>query len=136
MYEGYEKDGLVVLAVSTDRKGIEVVKKFVSEKKLTFPNLHDPSGATSMIYRVRGVPTTYVLNREGNVVGMNVGPREWDSDRGHTFVQQLLAEPEPVEEVAENADEKAGEYEGQDEKTAQPSDKELSKAQSETSTSQ
>ena len=104
LYEQYEKDGLVVVGVSIDRKGIDVVKDFVEEMKLTFPNLHDQSGGIALIYRVRGVPTTYILNKEGKAVGTAVGPRPWDSEEAHKLVEQLLAETEASAEMAEEKD--------------------------------
>ena len=104
LYEHYEKDGLVVIGVSIDRKGIDVVKDYVEEMKLTFPNLHDQSGRIGTTYKVRGVPTTYILNRGGKAVGMAIGPRPWDSEETHKLIELLLAETEASADIAEEKD--------------------------------
>ena len=83
-----------MLAVSIDRGETEAVKKYVEEMKLTFPNLHDPTTGIGTIYSVRGVPTTYILGKDGKLIGAAIGPRPWDNEEVQLLVEQLLAEGE------------------------------------------
>ena len=92
LHDAYKDKGFLVLGLSIDRTGIDVVQDYVDEHKLTFPNVHDPTATSAIAYGVRGVPTTYFIDADGKALGMIVGPRPWDSQEVHDFVEQLLAE--------------------------------------------
>ena len=78
--------------MSIDKGNIDKVKKYVKEHKLTFPNLHDPTTKSASEYGVRGVPTTYLIDVDGKVIGGAIGPRPWDGEDVQKLVEQLLAE--------------------------------------------
>jgi hypothetical protein len=52
--------------------------------------LLDPSGQTADAYRVRGTPMTYLVSRDGLVVGGAVGPRPWAQEQGRALLRALL----------------------------------------------
>ena len=65
-YERYKDNGFEVLAVSVDDKTERYkVPVFAREHKLTFPVLFD-DGAQSL-YKVSSFPTTFFIDRQGNV---------------------------------------------------------------------
>ena len=41
-------------------------------------------------YRVQGLPTTILIDREGRSVGRAVGPREWAGPEGRALIRSLL----------------------------------------------
>ncbi|HUX13395.1 MAG TPA: TlpA disulfide reductase family protein, partial [Spirochaetia bacterium] len=45
--------------------------------KFTFPILLDSKGTVAGTYSVRGIPTTYVVAKNGNMLGMVVGGKDW-----------------------------------------------------------
>ena len=94
LHEKYKNQGVVVLGVSIDQGGIDNVKNYVNKMELTFPNLHDPKQGVGREYKVRGVPMTYIINKDGKAIGTAVGPRHWDGEEIDTLVQQLLAPSE------------------------------------------
>lgn len=49
------------------------VKNFVEEYELSFPILLDPGGKVQNLYRVRGYPTTYVVDQEGIIRFHHIG---------------------------------------------------------------
>lgn len=65
-----------ILAVNLTKedKGIEKVKKFAEDYKITFPILLDEKGDIGKKYRSFAIPTTYVLNTEGKIEQKIVGP--------------------------------------------------------------
>jgi peroxiredoxin len=67
----YESE-LVILAVNFDEPA-ERVQGFADEFGLTFPVLLDPGGNVQELYRVRGYPTTYVVDAEGVVQNVHIG---------------------------------------------------------------
>ena len=54
----------------------ETVKDFVEEQGLTFPVLLDPAKSVPQSYNIRGIPTTFFINREGVVVDQHIGPMD------------------------------------------------------------
>lgn len=92
LHDKYNNKGVVVLGVSIDKGNIEKVKKYVEELELTFLNLHDPMTKSAAGYGVRGVPTTYLIDTTGTIIGSVIGPRPWDGEDVQKLVEQLLAE--------------------------------------------
>ena len=77
IYEKYEKQGekseVVVLSVAApntqDEKDIEGIKAFLEENGYTYPVLMDDGGYTFGAYRISSLPTTFMIDKEGNVFG-------------------------------------------------------------------
>lgn len=80
-----EKD-VAVLAISIDGLGERAVKPFMAQHGYTFPSLIDQTMVVARQFGVRLVPTTYVVNREGVIVGASFGPLDLASP---AFVQYL-----------------------------------------------
>ena len=71
-YDAQSDQGLVVLGIDFDEPA-ELVMEFGNELGLTFPLLLDPGGAVQELFRVRGYPTSVVLDREGRVAAYHIG---------------------------------------------------------------
>jgi len=85
--------GLVVLAINLDTLSTAGVEAFVKEVMVTFPVALDPSWSIARAYRVLGLPTTFLIDRAGNVVVREVGERDWLDGVSQMAVQGLLQEP-------------------------------------------
>ncbi len=73
-FEQYRDAGVVVLGVNlTDQDSVSEVNSFVREFKLTYPILLDRDGSVGTFYQVRGLPTTFFINREGIIRTVVVG---------------------------------------------------------------
>jgi thiol-disulfide isomerase/thioredoxin len=80
-----------VVALSLDRNGLPVVQEFYAELGLeTLPIYVDESGAAQRALNVLGLPTTLLLDRDGNEVGRLLGPAEWDSPQMVEFFREYL----------------------------------------------
>jgi peroxiredoxin len=86
--------GFAVIGVNA-REESEAVRRYASELGLTFPLILDPDGKIKALYGVVGLPTTFLVGRDGRAVAFGVGPREWASPPARTLIQALLAEPAP-----------------------------------------
>lgn len=77
LYEKYEKQGekseVVVISVAApntqDEKDIDGIKAFLEENGYTYPVLMDDGGYTFGAYRISSLPTTFMIEKEGNVFG-------------------------------------------------------------------
>jgi thiol-disulfide isomerase/thioredoxin len=78
LYRRFKDKGLEFLAVNIQEDKKDVAA-FMREFGLTFPVILDSTGEVSAIYGIRGIPTTYIIDREGGIIAAAVGGRPWDS---------------------------------------------------------
>jgi peroxiredoxin len=71
-FESYEDQGFVVLGIDFDESA-DLVASFGEELGLSFPLLIDPGGKVQQLYKVRGYPTTVVLDRQGRIQSYHIG---------------------------------------------------------------
>jgi cytochrome c biogenesis protein CcmG/thiol:disulfide interchange protein DsbE len=93
-YRDYKVKGLEILAVSLDA-GSEAavaarVKAFMTDLTLTFPALLDPTMEVVRAYRLRALPTTYLIDRTGMIHAVVLGPRDWASPESRGRLEELL----------------------------------------------
>src|SRR3990172_7651973 len=73
-YEQYKDSGVVILGLNvTNQDSEKDIPLFIDEFGLTFPILLDRDGSVSALYQLRGLPTTYFVNREGIIRTVVVG---------------------------------------------------------------
>lgn len=90
LWERLKDKGFVVVAIATDSK--RAVGPFVKKHDLSFPVLIDQYGGAMRAYSVRMLPTSYIVNKEGKIVGIAIGPRDWVSPEMIGLVEGLLKE--------------------------------------------
>ena len=83
--------GLVVVAVNV-QEDRSTVEPFVDDLGLTFEILLDRRGRTGQSYGVRGLPTTVLLDREGEVMATKLGFAIWDAPEMIDALRTLLRE--------------------------------------------
>jgi len=67
VYSDYEADGVVFVGVAV--KDIESdALAYIDEFNITYPNVMDIGGVTEEDYRTQGVPETFVIDKDGNIV--------------------------------------------------------------------
>jgi peroxiredoxin len=89
VYNELKDEGFEIVAVDL-REDKKVVKKFIKEYELTFPVLLDKTGKVGGIYGTRSIPTTYIIDRDGFIVGRTIGAREWDTEEIETVFREIL----------------------------------------------
>ncbi len=72
-----------------------VIKKLFKDYKLTFTALLDSKGELSDPFGIRAIPTTFILNKDGGMIGKAFGPREWDSKKSIALFERLIKEKNP-----------------------------------------
>jgi peroxiredoxin len=98
LHREFGAQGLSVIGINA-REGAAAVRVYAKELGLTFPLILDPSGKINSAYGVIGLPTTFLIGRDGRPVALAVGPREWSGKAARALIQVLLAEPAPVKET-------------------------------------
>lgn len=73
------REGWAVLALSSDRGGAAQVQGFYQRTRVReLEVLLDPRGAAARAFGARGLPTSVVINRQGQEVARLEGAAEWD----------------------------------------------------------
>ena len=86
--------GLAVLAVSIDRGGAKVIRPFAKRLGLEHLGLyHDDEGALFQAFGVTGLPTTFLIDRRGQIVGAYPGAAEWDEPEARALIEHYLRQP-------------------------------------------
>jgi thiol-disulfide isomerase/thioredoxin len=87
---------LTIVAVSEDRGGAEVVEPFVTKLSLDKLQIYlDPKSAALHAFAARGLPTSFVIDGDGKVLGEVEGGADWDSDAMRAALAKLLPPAKP-----------------------------------------
>jgi len=92
LYQDYHAKGLAIVAIAMDEGGKPVVAPFMQAYRLTFPVLLDPQNMLGARLQVPGIPTSYLLDKRGRIIGLEIGARDWNTRKIRHLVEQLLAE--------------------------------------------
>jgi peroxiredoxin len=88
LWRQHRQAGFVLVAVSLDTDRA-LVKPYVAEHALTFPIAFDPGLEVANRYGVRALPASFIVDRQGQVAALALGPRAWDNDAAHSLVEEL-----------------------------------------------
>ena len=79
LFLAFKKDGLIVLAISTDDSE-KPVQSFVKKMSIVFPVLIDKNQEVYFDkYGVLGLPTSFIVDRDGIIRAKILGDRPWDT---------------------------------------------------------
>jgi peroxiredoxin len=78
LHRKLKPEGLIVLGVSVDKEDADA-RKVVDGSHLTFTIGRDPEGVMSNAYHATGYPETYLVDRNGLIRDVFIGPADWDS---------------------------------------------------------
>jgi thiol-disulfide isomerase/thioredoxin len=87
---------LTVLALAEDRGGAEVIKPFVEKLGLDKLKIYlDPKSTALKAFAARGLPSSFLIDAEGRVLGKVEGGADWDSDTMRDALAKLLPPAKP-----------------------------------------
>jgi peroxiredoxin len=89
LYARYQDQGFQILAVNIQESADKVAEYFRA-KGLSYTPLLDPRGQMARGLGVWSVPSTFILDRRGVVLGKVMGARQWDSPEAHKLLELLL----------------------------------------------
>lgn len=84
--------GILVLPVSSDRGGAKTVKAFYAAHGIDgLPVLIDKDSALMHAFGIQGLPTTFLIDRSGRIVGVEQGGMDWNAPGVAEAVRKLVA---------------------------------------------
>ena len=79
-----------MLAISNDMYGATVVKAFVKANKINFPVLLDQQLKTSNRFGVVSLPSTFMIDPKGKIIGAMLGAENWATPNHILYFENLL----------------------------------------------
>jgi peroxiredoxin len=73
LYDRYRDQGLEIIGVSIDKQGESVVIPFMEKYEVNYPIVIDRGTIMDKYGPTMGIPTTYIIGREGNLEYFAVG---------------------------------------------------------------
>lgn len=80
--------GFAVVAIATDSR--ERVEAFLKENRAHFPVLIDQYGSVMRKYKVSLIPVSVIVDRNGQVQGSLLGPRDYGSNEAREYFEKIL----------------------------------------------
>jgi alkyl hydroperoxide reductase subunit AhpC len=91
VHDAFKASGVTVLAISIDGTGVQGARPVIDEGKYSLVVPVDQRMTVARQFGVRGVPTTYIVDRKGSVVAQGFGPIDFDAPAFRNFVQAVAA---------------------------------------------
>lgn len=88
----YQSQGLEIIAVNLDSKR-EDADKFLAKIPAEFTVLYESSGATPTAYGVKGMPTSFLIDGNGQILSQHAGFNSAHEDELESAIQHALEKP-------------------------------------------
>jgi thiol-disulfide isomerase/thioredoxin len=89
LHNRFKKDDFIILAIDL-QENQQQVKRFKKLFNLNFTFLLDSDGKVGLMYAVRSIPSTYLVDRKGYLIAGAMGARDWASDDAFQLFEHLL----------------------------------------------
>ena len=89
MKELYADQGFEVLAVNLDKER-ELADAFLQAADVNFEVAFDETGESASMYKLRGMPSSYLIGRDGKIYASHIGFRENDKSQLEQAIKNLL----------------------------------------------
>jgi thiol-disulfide isomerase/thioredoxin len=73
LYRRFKDQGLIILSISDEEA--DKVKSYLAEKPVTYPILLDPGRKVNDLFRINGIPKSFVYDRNGKLVAQSIDMR-------------------------------------------------------------
>ena len=91
MQERYGEDGFKVIGINVD-KDKAMAQKFLELVPASFDIAYDPEGEVADLYSLKVMPSSYLIDRDGNLVHAHKGFKTSDGSRMEDMIRKLLDE--------------------------------------------
>ena len=85
----YGAEGFTVIAINLDESRLKA-NKFLQQIPANFDVAFDPRGNTAESYNVKAMPSSYIIDKNGNVIHANLGFRGNDEEKLEAKIRDLI----------------------------------------------
>jgi thiol-disulfide isomerase/thioredoxin len=87
LYDEIKSEDIDFICVSDEER--TKVNTFVKEKGFTFP-IYTLIGEKPQVLQTRGIPATFIISQDGQIVFKHVGAAKWDDKSSFDFIRKLM----------------------------------------------
>lgn len=87
----YHAKGFEVIAINIDENKADAMG-FLAKYPVDYPIAADPKSKTPEMYKIKGMPTAYIIDRKGKVRHVHEGFKKSDASEIEFMIQEYLAE--------------------------------------------
>jgi peroxiredoxin len=87
LYNTLGNEGVAFVVVSEEEE--ETVRQFMSDNGYTFP-VYVSRQEIPSVFETNGIPATFFINKEGEIVHKRVGSADWNAASCQAFLRSLL----------------------------------------------
>ncbi len=85
----YGEEGFKIIAINLDESRNKA-DKFLQQIPANFDVAFDPRGNTAESYNVKAMPSSYLIDKHGNVIHANLGFRGNDEEKLEAIIRKLI----------------------------------------------
>lgn len=90
LHQKFKDSDFAMVAINLQEPASRV-KEFFKEFNLTFTALLDTGGEVGIMFGINQIPTTFILDKKGRIIGKALGPRAWDSPKSTALFERLTS---------------------------------------------
>ena len=89
LYKEINNDKIQFVMLSLDRnEDLKKIVKYVETNSFTFP-VYQPKGSLPDLLQVPSIPTTFIIDKNGNVVSKSVGVTNFNTNKFRKYLEDL-----------------------------------------------
>jgi thiol-disulfide isomerase/thioredoxin len=88
LHETMKGERFEIMAVDLGESA-KSVKSFLDQNKISYPVYIDPKSSLTGLYASRGIPTTYILDKNGKFIAGIIGSFEYDNPEFVSIMREL-----------------------------------------------
>ena len=85
----YQAQGLTIISINLDHSRA-LADEFLKESPANFPVIYDPKGLIARKYQLKGMPSSFIVNRQGQIVSAHVGFNQIKQEAYESEIKTLL----------------------------------------------
>ncbi|MBI3188343.1 MAG: TlpA family protein disulfide reductase [Gammaproteobacteria bacterium] len=91
IHDKYKGMGFTVLGVNVEEDSAPA-KSIITKTKISFPVLFDQTNSVSKLYNVSAMPSTVLIDRDGNMRYLHEGYKSGDEEKYREWIKKLVQE--------------------------------------------
>jgi len=89
MQQHYADQGFEIVAINLDKER-KLADEFLAEVDVNFTIAYDESGQSASQYKLKGMPSSYLIGRDGKVYASHIGFKDKDKEQLEQAIKNLL----------------------------------------------
>lgn len=89
LYNDFKNKNFIIIAISLG-EDLSTVNKFLKKNQFSFPIFIDNKNEVAQTYSTGSIPTTYLIDKEGNIIARFIGGVDWYSTDSIKLIDALL----------------------------------------------